>query len=282
MRTRTSNNIGIEYFDSVQEFTRVVETRPNNDAFSRYNQSERGSHRFTGTTNFETAQKYMKRGYKEGAKDLLSCKSSVKILNPAKKVTTFQDVCGFAPIVPNAIIGIPQSMINSRVKVKQARVINILLDVNIAYNVDKDVLSLGGKNVYSLVKSLELRGVRVNLSAFCCQYIDSENKYAIALVKIKDSKQAINPQLIAYPITHPSFFRRHMFKWIETSPLCNYRSMTGDYGKVGRYYMQRQFGSVMRALLDNKLVEKDTYYIDVEKASRAQSVEEIKSILGID
>lgn len=281
MKKKSYNNINVESFESVQEFISVINKRTNNEAFSCHKESERGSLMFTGSQSWEEAQNLFKHGYKEGAKDLLTCKSSVKVLNPAKKVTTFQDVCGFAPIVPNAIIGLPQSMVNSRAKVKQARVINVLLDIDVTGDTDKEVLTLGGKNIYSLVKSLELKGVRVNLSLMHSTYVSKANNYACLFVKIKDSKQAINPQLIAYPIIHPSFFRRHVFKWIETSEYTNYKSLTSGYGPIGRYEMQYKSGSVMRCFLDNKVITKDTYYIDVVKASKAQSIQELQDVLGI-
>ena len=34
--------------------------------------------------------------------------------------------------------------------------------------------------------------------------------------KIKDSGKHLNITKIAYPIAHPSFFRRHCFKWADT------------------------------------------------------------------
>lgn len=283
MKTIKNNIVSSESFGSVQEFISIISKRSLNKAFYEAGKecSITGSADFTGTQNFIEAQDLMKHGYKKGVIDLMRCKSSVKVMSPTKKVQTYQDVTGFAPIVPNAIIGLPQSMLNKRVHQKQAKVINILLDIDICGSEDKEIILKGGKNIYTFIKSIEATGTKVNLSVMSSSYIEKAKKFTCLFIKVKDSKQAINPQLIAYPIIHPSFFRRHVFRWIETSNITNYKSMTHGYGNIGRYYMKRKSGSVMRFMLDNKLANKDTFYIDVVKAAQAKDLQELKQFLGV-
>ncbi len=284
MKTIKNNIVSAEFFGSVQEFVNTINKRTPNKAFleAGVEASKTGSESFTGTNSFEEAQDLMKHGYKEGAKDLLQCKSGVKVISPERKKQTFQDVTGFAPIVPNAIIGLPNSMLNKCMQQKQARVINILLDIDICGSTDKNVILLGGKNIYSLIKSIESTGTKVNLSIMSSSYLTKNKKFTCVFIKVKDSRQAINPQLVAYPIIHPSFFRRHVFRWIETSELTNYISLTSYYGYIGRFYMSDKSGSVMRFLTDNKLADKNTFYIDIVKASRAKDLKELKQFLGVE
>ncbi len=284
MKVVKNNIVSAEVFGSVLEFVNTINKRTPNKAFleAGVESSKTGSVYFTGTNNFEEAQWLMKHGYKEGAKELLQCKSGVNVISPERKKQTFQDVTGFAPIVPNAIIGLPNSMLNKRIQQKPARVINVLLDINIYADTDKNVILLGGKNIYSLIKSIEATGTKVNLTVMSASYISRNKKFSCVFIKVKDSKQAINPQLVAYPVIHPSFFRRHVFRWIETSDLTNYKSITHGYGRLGRYYMQNMSGSVMRFLTDNKLADKNTFYIDIVTASRAKDLKELKQFLGVE
>lgn len=284
MKVVKNNIVSAEVFGSVLEFVNTINKRTPNKAFleAGVEKSKTGTADFTGTTNFEEAQGLMKHGYKEGVKDLLQCKSGVNVISPERKKQTFQDVTGFAPIVPNAIIGLPKSMINKRIQQKQARAINILLDIDICGGTDKSAILLGGKNIYSLIKSIEATGTKVNLTVTSSSYITKVKKFVCVFIKVKDSKQAINPQLVAYPVIHPSFFRRHVFRWIETSELTNYKSITSGYGHVGRFYMAQKSGSVMRFLTDNKLADKNTFYIDIIKASGAKDLKELKQFLGVE
>ena len=283
MKTTKNDIISTESFSSVQEFVNIIGKRKPNKAFAAegVESSVTGSYEFTGTQNFIEAQDLFKHGYKQGVIDLMRCKSGVKVVSPQRKATTFQDVTGFAPIIPNAILGLPNSMLNKRLQPKQARVINILLDIDICGSEDKDVILRGGKNMYSLIKSIEATGTKVNLSVMSSSYLTKTKKFTCLFIKIKDSKQAINPQLVAYPIIHPSFFRRHVFRWIETSSITNYKSFTHGYGNIGRSYMRYKSGSVLRFLKDNKLANNDTFYIDIVRCSYAQNLKELQGYLGI-
>lgn len=283
MKTIKNTTVCAESFSSVQEFINIISKRTPNKVFSDYGRkdSENNSERFTGSKSWDEAQTLFKRGYKEGTKDLLRIKTSVKVMSPERKVTTFHDVTGFCPIVPSAIIGLPQSMLNKRIQQKQAKVINILLDIDVCGSTDKEIFLKAGKNVYTFIKSIEATGTKVNLSVMHSTYVKKVKKFACLFVKIKDSKQAINPQLISYPLIHPSFFRRHVFRWIETASCTSYKEVLSGYGYIGNDYMRYKSGSVLRFLQDNNIANKDTFYIDIYKAAAAQSINEIKEILGV-
>ena len=283
MKTIKNDIVSSETFNSITEFISVISKRTPNAAFTKsgVKDSENNSEYFCGTKNWDEAQSLLKHGYKEGAKDLLNCKTTVKVISPERKKQIFADVTGFSPIVPNAIIGLPNSMLNKRDKIKPSRVINIILDIAVSGTTDKEIFLKAGKNIYSFIKSIEATGTKVNLSVMESMYIKRVKRFACLFVKIKDSKQAINPQLISYPIIHPSFFRRHVFRWIETSPITSYYEVVKTYGYIGTDYMRYKSGSVLRFLQDNKIVDKDSFYINIYKVAAAKDVKEIKEILGV-
>lgn len=283
MKTIKNDMVSAESFNSITEFISVLSKRTPNKSFLSYGrkESETNSEAFCGTKNWEEAQDLLKHGYKEGAKDLLNCKTSVNVISPTRKKQIFADVTGFSPIVPNAIIGVPNSMLNKRDKIKPSRVINIILDIAVSGNTDKDIFFKAGKNIYSFIKSIEATGTKVNLLVMESMYIKRVKRFVCLFVKIKDSKQAVNPQLISYPIIHPSFFRRHVFRWIETCPYTSYFEVVKTYGYIGTDYINHKCGSVLRFLQANKIADKNCFYINIYKVAAAKDIQEIKDILGV-
>ena len=61
---------------------------------------------------------------------------------------------------------------------------------------------------------MEKNGYRVNLYAYFCG--GGKNKtLGTAIIKIKDSGKYLDTLRIAYPLVNPSFYRRHIFAYME-------------------------------------------------------------------
>ena len=69
-------------------------------------------------------------------------------------------------------------------------------------------------------------------------------------VKLKDYRQPLNISKIAYPMAHVSMFRRHGFRWLETTPFI-------DSKDKARYWSSGYGSSIYRANLSvrNKYLE---------------------------
>lgn len=275
---KINDNITLESFDSVREFTKVSVTRKPNTAFSGLSlNSETPFHKaWYGTTSFDAANKIMSKGYKDGCKDLLSCKDGIKIMNEDIKIHTIKNYAGFAPCVPAALMGIPKSMYQKKRNIVKNPVINLYFDSGVSADVGTDKMILGGKNLYSLCKYLDSRNIRVNLFIFIGVWIKA-NKHAFLSIKVKNSDMPINPQLISYPVIHPSFFRRHVFKWIETSKGTDYNELTRSYGVNSRY----RDDNIRKTLLDAKILDENSYYIDVEDCAKCSTLEDLLLRIGL-
>lgn len=86
-----------------------------------------------------------------------------------------------------------------------------------------------GKNILNVIYTLELQGYRVALNVmtnFC-----TNKERAFSIVQIKNWRQPSNPLKISYPLVHPSFFRRHGFRWLETVPELTDGTFTDAYGR---------------------------------------------------
>lgn len=271
-------NITLESFESVREFTKICTTRKPNKAFFGYNlASERhGRASFYGTSSFDAANKIMAKGYKEGCKNLMQCKEGIQINNDAPKSKIFKSYAGFAPCVPAVLMGMPKTMYYRKKVITKMPVVNLYYDCGVNCGVSTDTMTLGGKNIYALCNYLDSHNIRVNLFAFVGVHI-SGLKNAFLTIKIKDASMPINPQLIAYPVIHPSFFRRHIFKWIETSEGTNFSSLTHGYGSNTRDFDH----NVQKILLDAKILDENSFYIDCEESAKVSSIEDMLLRIGL-
>lgn len=275
--TKIGNNIKIESFDSVREFVRVCAARPLNKSFAAkgLQQSKDGGARFTGTENWEEAQSLLASGYKDGCKDLLSCKSGVTVANEINRARVSRNYAGYAPCVPAAVIGMPKTMYHKKKVVSKQPVISLYYDCGVHARIKNETLVCGGKNLYSLVNYLDKKGVRVNLFIMIGDY--SGGKHAYLTIKAKNSDMPVNPQLISYPLIHPSFFRRHVFRWIETSPATDYKTYTHGYGSNVRDI----YSNVRAKLQEAKILNDDSYYTNVQEIESAKSIEDMLLTIGI-
>ena len=275
MRTLKNNNTSIEFFDSVREFVRTLETAKPNKAFARRSLASgyEGNADWYGTENFADAQQLMRSGYKDGCKDLLKCKYGIKVSFQGTTKTNKLHVAGFAACVPAAIQGMPKTMYYTQKQKRNAPVINLYYDMSANCDVCTETLILGGKNIYSLIRYLESKGIKVNLYSVLGTTKSGKNSFAA--IRIKADAMPINPQLISYPLIHPSFLRRHFFRWIETSKLTAHHS--GRYGSASRSVNSNMIG----LLTDAKLLNKESFYIDYENSARATDLNDLMLRIGI-
>lgn len=274
MITRKNKSFSFEAFESVNEFLNTITNREPNGHLRAADSHYVGSSDWYGTESWEEAQELLKNGYKEGLNDLMKTASTVKVINPQHKSTFKAGVVGFAPIVPNALKGIPQAMITKKKVEHKQKTISILYDFGASCSVSNSTILRGGKNMYSLIQSLENKGYRVEFNLFNGVSINSKCSGACGItVKVKSYTQPLNPQLISYPIINTSFFRRHIFRWRETSPLYKGR----DYG----YTLRNTLSDIKGFLKEQGILKENVYYINVEEASKCKTIENMLQYLGI-
>lgn len=216
------SNYFVEEFESVGKYLHELSTRKNCSAFERYGggpSSEEGSESFTNSRSLEHANELAKKGWKEGwnkAKKILKETSLKSDKANIQKHRPYKHVVGYSPHVPNAIKGIPNSMIATKPVYKKVRVVKIY--VSIGYN-----SSIGANQAQkALIKAiryaidLEKAGIRTEINTVAMSEYD--NSLFGQVIKLKDFRSSVNLLKIAYFMGHPSALRRHKFKWLETLP----------------------------------------------------------------
>lgn len=273
----------IETFNGVNEFLNVIGKRSPNVVFKHASlSSEENDESFTMTKNYAESEQLMATGYKDGLNDLKKSKG-VKITHTSniRKNIPQMGVVGYAPHVPNAIAGIPQSMIAQRKIEQHAKVVTIVYDGGAHSSVDAERFVKAGRNLLDVVMMLELQGYRVRVDiqdAFC-----TNKEKAICRITVKNHRQPINPLKISYLLLHPSFFRRQGFKWLETTPELTNCTFVAGYGRPLYFQVNSDGAStdeIREYLKERGLLESGTFFTNFYEAEKHSS-EELVELMGI-
>ena len=273
----------IETFNGVNEFLNVIGKRSPNAVFKHASlSSEENDESFTMTKNYAESEQLMATGYKDGLNDLKKSKG-VKITHTSnvRKNIPQTGVVGYAPHVPNAIAGIPQSMIAQRKIEQHAKVVTIVYDGGAHADVNAERFVKAGRNLLDVVMMLELQGYRVRVDfqgAFC-----TNKEKAICRITVKNHRQPINPLKISYLLIHPSFFRRQEFKWLETTPELTNCTFLAGYGRPLYFQVNPDGAStdeIREYLKERGLLESGTFFTNFYEAEN-HSAEELVTLMGI-
>lgn len=220
----------VETFENADEVVTACKNRPLNRAagFSTDEQKNRNPD-FTGVKNWAEACELIKTGYQPAVEKL---KTGIKanLAGQGKRISFFNDIVGYAPIVPLALQGVPNSMQNSYMKPIKAKVLDVYYDMTVGCFVKKDDLQKAGEKLLGAIMELEMQGYKFNLYAIQT-YSDSKS-FDMLCTKIKNSNTPLDLRKISFPLTHPGYFRAIGFDWYSRMPKAKYRYA---YGKALSY-----------------------------------------------
>lgn len=221
-------------FDSVEQFSNWLQVTPQTAAGKKFdysNEISKSNTEFTGTESFDVAQKLLKYGDKVNADKIAATIRKIKAQGKGNETRNklYNSPCGFMPIVPKVLAGDPQNMLAIRKeRYNSTKVLNIAYNVAVSCSITTDDMIKTAAKVANVIASLEKNGYRVNLYAYACGRDLKDNYYSL-LVKIKDSGKYLDTLRIAYPLVNPSFYRRHVFGYMERIKGFN---LNRTYGKI--------------------------------------------------
>lgn len=260
-----SERIMIESYERAADVVRDAKSRPITDGRFE-DQTTKGSDKgWTGVSSYAEALELMESGYQPTVDKL---KSSIKanVRGQVKRTQFFRDVCGFNPIVPLAIQGVPECMVNSRMTQIKAKVIDVYYDMTASCGTSKENIMSAGASVLGAIMELEMQGYRFNLYAIQ-SYYESRNGCDMLCVKVKSASQPIDLKRISFPLTHTAFFRVIGFDWYSRTPKGKYR---GCYGQaLGYKFDEAKLTAGFKEIFDknavvfsaSKIVGKDAGHI---------------------
>lgn len=245
----------------------------------RKNSSETGSKSFTGTASFEQADNLRRKGDKKS----LAMLNKYKIkfdkyiqYNNGYKNKQRNDIHGFVPIVPNAIIGLPLSMINQSRESKKVKGIDIFYNVSVSCYTRTDDIARTGAIMLSLIDALERKGFRVNLKVGSVAMQGNTVHGVITTLKRYD--EPLNIRKLAYYLVNPSCLRRTFFKLKESISELTDTTNEG-YGTNEKFGKQRKrlkaiYGEQLR-IVDSSIMEDTDISVD-------KLFEKMCQVLGVE
>lgn len=171
-----------------------------------------------GVDSYEEAVQYLRDGYSPVVESL---KTTLKRSdNQEKTYRSFNNICGYVPVVPLALKNIPTNMVDMDRNVPKDKVIDIYYDITA--NCDKEVEQFlkAGEALLSVLIGLEQSGYRFNL--YAVQSYNNDTKTDLLCVKVKSSDRPLDIKRMSFALIHPSFFRVIGFTWESQSPVTRY------------------------------------------------------------
>lgn len=265
-----------EHFDTIYGFLKTSKDRKNNIAMEgEHSSTESGDDTWYGTKSYSEAEDLFRNGYTSILKDVLDgIKENEKLhheLTNTPKMIPRNQVVGYAPHVPNSIIGIPESMIYTERSIHKQKTIDITYSAGVNSYVSADDMKKAGITLLSAIKIIETMGIYINLD-LAAFITEAGGEIANPTISLKKYHERLDIQKLCFPLAHPSMLRRFGFKWLETNPYITSTAYRGGYGHAlenpDEIKQKLQFGEKMHVLNANWIIDHKFNVSDVIKYLR--------------
>lgn len=212
-----------ERFENYDEFYRTIMKRQDNarktleDVFNQHDKD------WTGVQSVEQAKDMLLNGWSKNVDRLKqSFNQELNTLENNKAKKTINSVAGFMPIVPNALMGLPNSMISMKLEPKKSKIFNFMIAIDRACNNSVETIIEKMSKIFAYIAMLERSGqYRCRIEVFFTAYGGSERSGTNTSVSVlvKNENQLFDIKRVCYPVIHPSMLRLFAFAWEESLPL---------------------------------------------------------------
>jgi hypothetical protein len=275
------NTLLFEHFSGVRNLVQTLGKRAlNNHAMSgKCNSGERGTD-WTGTRNLEEAFNLLEKGWEDPIKDIdrgvVKNNKDLKISAGGMKT----GIVGFAPCVPNAILGLPNSMMTRDQVMRKNRILTIGYANNSYYGTDAQDFVKGGVAICSIINRLELSGIRVAVKAFLYSATESKEN-VFCTVDIKNWREPLDLKRVTFPLCNASWERRVGFKYLETLPNLTDHGYSFGYGTD--IMKKLNHDELHQYVVKNKILDENSVYITLEDCMQEDfNIEKIMEKFGLD
>lgn len=216
--------IHVETFDSAEEVSNVSRNRRITD--SRFQNMETKLNRGadSGVKSMDEARNLLKYGYEPSVQKLKNA-AKATFSGEKKRISFFNDVVGFQPVVPLSLMGVPNSMVNMRMKPIKSKVITVVYEATASASTTPKQLEKAGQMFLGELLDLESQGYKFNIIAVQTYWRGEDAD--VLVVKIKNSNTPLDLKRMSFPLTHPAFFRAIGFDWYSKTPGGRYRTNYG-------------------------------------------------------
>lgn len=216
-------NVVIEEYNSAFEVAEDCNNRQMTS--SRFTDiKNNGDWGWNGCESYEEALNLLRNGYVDKVEEIKK-QIDKSVRGQTKRIKFSNDIVGYAPIVPLAIQGVPNSMINATMKPIKTKVLEICYDMTCSCATSSSDIIKVGVEFLKVIAGLEMQGYRIKLTAV--QTYTNNDKSFILKVNLKSANQPLDLKRISFPTMHTAFFRVIGFDWYSKTPRGEYMSGYG-------------------------------------------------------
>jgi len=219
-----------------------------------------------GVKSYDEAEELLSNGWTYKTDELRKVINGVEKKIYEKRTSFKNNVVGYVPIVPLAIQGVPNSMIDVHYKPMKSKIVDIYYDITVNCGTSPEEILKQGIAITEAIIDLERQGYRVRLSGV--QSYSSSKTADLLVIRIKNESQPLDLKRIMFPMMHPAMFRVIGFAWYERCPFSTERSGYGhnmssewEYEQI-KEMMQKAFGTSIIYLGAAKMGNDPRAYIE--------------------
>lgn len=241
--------IHVEKFNSADEVAAVSERRKITDFNFDDMEKKLNNGADSGVKSMDEARNLLRFGY-EPTVEKLKASAKVTVSGDKKRISFFNDFVGYQPVVPLALMGVPNSMVNMAMKPIKAKVITVIYEATVDYSYSAKQLEEAGQKFLGVLLDLESQGYKFNI--LVSQSYWNKEDADLLLVRIKNSNTPLDLKRMSFPLTHPAFFRAIGFDWYSKTPGGKYRFWYGH--SITRDFSEKVINRGFEEILGEKCV----------------------------
>lgn len=226
-----------EVFPSITAMLDANNTRPNNEHMSGKRSSvDTYDKTWSGSESYDAAESLFLSGWGDKLDrikaEYIRQTAHIRNTEQVNRAVTRHDVVGSTANVGRYMSGHPRHMRRNEQVQLPSKTIHLTYLFGVACNKSNEDIIKAGITVISAVATLEKMGYRVRLDV-ATMVSNGDNgdwtKGIFGGFVAKDYRQPLDLLKLAFPVAHPSMFRRIGFRFMETTPVCNARYV--HYGR---------------------------------------------------
>ena len=236
-------------FKNLDEFLMSILSVDINPIFETSFSSVNGDSCFTGTKSYQEAWEMAHYMMDENFEKFYSqFKYLTYQFSKTSMIKNNYSVVGYNPNVPRYLKGIPTSM-NSYYKEYTEELVCIYYPLAYSCFTSKEQVRNRGLLTLALIDYFEKQNIKVEFYSY--EMLQEGNEKLLMVIPLKNGIEHLNVKKCYFPIVHPSFLRRLIFRAMELMPLTNEEWPYG-YGRPCDYQKSIDFFQKNSRLIDGR------------------------------
>lgn len=246
-----------EAYENYKEFYDTLMKRQSGAHETLENIMDEHSASWVGVSSVSEATNLFLNGWEKPLEKMkVQIDKELKTLENKRCSKTFNNVCGFVPIIPNALMHLPNAMVDTRVEKVKSKVLRFCIMIDRVSSADTDEIIRKMSKQLAYIATLERSGkYRCRLEVFFVAFgglnINGSKYSTSCSVLVKSENQLFDTKRLCYPVINPSMLRLLMFGWNESLPMPNNDYRVYGYGTSFEKWDEKSKSAYLSTINEN-------------------------------